>query len=265
MKPYKPWGISERRLKQLMPRLQRAAERKLEETSEGYCVGNGNLGVGEGQAVIALGEYWIGLKKRSLAGKVSVEGKKVKPDFIGRHFLEHQAEYLRKKRFPIALHKTIKAGGGEKGIILTVTENLKASNNRLEEAHDFDFTKLKNGAALRRQLRAHVARMRELAGKKEIEIYGHRSKDEPDLAFKKTFFIQYDPKTMAGRLVMADIDHIKIRALDRREYAKQHETIQKAMDARLYSAKEFERKWGRKAMELRKKWNKEKKLDEENK
>lgn len=121
-----------------------------------------------------------------------------------------EANYLvfSKLGFPAPAHYHI--GSTYQNIHGVVVEDLTANGMKLEEAHNFDFTKLKNGAKLENELNQYISKLAEMEKTRLIHIYGHASQAEQELPFLKAFHVQYDPKTRKGRLVMADLDHLLI-------------------------------------------------------
>ncbi|MFA4855051.1 MAG: hypothetical protein WC634_00495 [archaeon] len=172
------------------------------------------LGVGGAQLVVDLGQAKIGAKAMPIVAKLFLN-----PERPANHHLiwfdkrkpietEATALFLRRQGFPVVMHSAIPYAGK----LVIISENLKAGGNKLFEAFNFDFSRLKNGAELEQQFRLYKNRLLDLEADELLSLDRHikgqtGGQHEGE---ERTFYIVQDQKTGVGRLVVADLDHIKI-------------------------------------------------------
>jgi hypothetical protein len=83
------------------------------------------------------------------------------------------------------------------------------------EGVEFDFDMLRNGKMLKEEYEREVASFLKLRDKYFIGLKYSHSPDKPsdELELRRSFFVQYDPKTLVGKLWLGDMDHYEIRPL----------------------------------------------------
>jgi len=111
------------------------------------------LGVGGAQIVVDLGRARIGGKELPIVAKLFLDPKQSATYhsvwFAERKPMEVEATalFLRSQGLPVVMHSAVPY----KGKWIIVSENLQAGGSKMFEAFNFDFSRVKNGEALRRQ------------------------------------------------------------------------------------------------------------------
>ena len=169
---------------------------------------------GTGQVMIPIGRVSLGSAKTNLALKLSFREDERHPDYIkiwnsSAHYsaLEASAAFLRSHGFPVPFHHVI--GDLDRDFPALVTEDLSV-RRKVAEAHGFDFRKLRNGDALKKQLADFVRKLQTLHDEKLLSVNKHVVDGSPQVAFEKCFFVRYHPKAKVGSLVLGDLDNLDI-------------------------------------------------------
>ncbi len=131
--------------------------------------------------------------------------------------VNNTATSLRKMQIPVALTKEveIREGGGAPAFI-TFSEDLTQGGKRVvREAHDFNFSMIKNGRTLEKKLSEYVekimtARRYDYSVTPTSHLEETREGGLTSQLVKRMFFIVINPKTNAGRLIAGDLNHITI-------------------------------------------------------
>ena len=171
---------------------------------------------GSNQFFVPLGRIRVGAAMREIGVKLK-KYHPLDPDRLEeRAFMAADQEtnytYFKKLGFPVLPHYAI--GEIVPHFWTVATLNLTEGGKKVAEAHNFDFSTLKNGNTLRQDFKKYVRIMTTLHAERKLIVDDYHQSTDAQLALKKTFHVQYDPKTMKGRLVMADLDHIKINERD---------------------------------------------------
>ncbi|MFH0973842.1 MAG: hypothetical protein V1817_03600 [Candidatus Micrarchaeota archaeon] len=172
---------------------------------------------GTGQVVIPIGRVNLGKAGKAstnLALKLSFLEDNRHPGHIkiwnsAAHYsaLEASAAFLRSQGFPVPFHHVI--GDLDRDFPTLVTEDLSV-RRKVAEAHDFNFSKLRNGEALQKQLAAFVQKLQSLHDEKLLSVNKHVVEGAPQVAFEKCFFVRYHPTARVGSLVLGDLDNLDI-------------------------------------------------------
>ncbi len=175
---------------------------------------------GDHQAVVPLGkiegvEKWPAVLLKFLKmppGNGHRNQVKVQRDSVANAVQqEMNAKIFLRLCFPALPHTAIAIGGTN--VYAVATPEAAPEDWHKVEAHDFDFSSLKNGLALKAEFEKYVAGMNDMFAREELKADDHITQDNPDTAFRKTFLVCYPPDTKApeGYLVMADLDHVHLK------------------------------------------------------
>ncbi len=170
------------------------------------------LGAGTENLVIDVGMHKIGKTKWPLAVKVSRAGF---DRSSGTHLVSDETRRARSKE--LAMHVLRREGlpavpaysftyGPEKFTAL-LTLNLAAGGSKLEPAHNFDYSRLKNGGKLKRDYELNFKKLKELFDRGVILPTHHQHQRAKTVkSLKRLLFVMRDGKD--GHIVVADQDVI---------------------------------------------------------
>ena len=171
-----------------------------------------DIKTGTHQLVLPIGAVKVGAAKRAFVLKIPKGDApfEVKQGNLRSSGAWQEVNYLvfRNLGFPVNAHYHI--GATYKRVHGIICEDLTANGMTLEEAHEFNFKKLKNGKELQTKLDAYVKQLEGMHLNKQLKVWSHASEEKQELPFVKAFHVQFSPKTMKGKIVMADLDHLLI-------------------------------------------------------